>query len=120
MAKTGQATIKNQKKVKKEAADVTFGMKNKNKSKKVQQFEQSLCNKNVNPEKLLNQQYEEKRLKKAMEEEQKLMSAVLGKVVPKKTEDIKICQFFKVGLCNKGKNCKFSHDLSGEQNTQNN
>ncbi len=49
MAKTGGgATIKNQKKAKKEVADTTFGMKNKNKSKKVQQFEQSLLNKNVN------------------------------------------------------------------------
>lgn len=120
MAKTGQATIKNQKKAKKEVAEATFGLKNKNKSKKIQQFEQSLQNRNVNQEKLLNQQYEEKRLKKAMEEEQKLMSAVLGKVVPKKTEDVKICQFFKVGLCNKGKNCKFSHDLSNDKNTQEN
>lgn len=39
------------------------------------------------------------------------MSAVLGKVVPKKIEETKICQFFKVGLCNKGKSCKYSHDL---------
>lgn len=92
-------------------------MKNKNKSKKVQQFEQSLLNKNVNQEKVLNQQFEEKRIKKAMEEEQKLMSAVLGKVVPKNVDDIKICQFFKVGLCNKGKNCKFSHDLTNDQNS---
>ncbi len=52
-----------------------------------------------------------------MEEEQKLMSAVLGKVVPKNVDDIKICQFFKVGLCNKGKNCKFSHDLTNDQNS---
>lgn len=48
MAKTGQATIKNQKKAKKEVAEATFGLKNKNKSKKIQQFEQSLQNKNVN------------------------------------------------------------------------
>jgi hypothetical protein len=42
------------------------------------------------------------------------MSAVLGKVVPKKPEESKICQFFKVGLCNKGNKCKFSHDLEKE------
>lgn len=35
MAKTGAASIKNTKKSTKEAKDVTFGMKNKNKSKKI-------------------------------------------------------------------------------------
>lgn len=114
MGKTGGASIVNKKKSTKEAKDITFGMKNKNKSKKVQAFEQQLQNKNVNQEKLLNQQYEEKRMKKAMEEENKLLSAVHGKVVAKKTEETKICQFFKVGLCNKGKNCKYSHDLTQE------
>lgn len=114
MAKTGAASIKNTKKSSKEAKDLTFGMKNKNKSKKIQQFESQIQNKNVNQEKLLNQQYEEKRMKKALEEEQKLLSAIHGKVVPKKSEETKICQFFKVGLCNKGKNCKYSHDLAQE------
>jgi hypothetical protein len=115
MAKTGAASIKNSKKATKEANDLTFGLKNKNKSKKIQDYQSHLMNKNVNQEKLITQEYEAKKLKKAKEEEMKLMSAVLGKVVPKKSEGQKICQFFKVGLCNKGKNCKFSHDLEQEQ-----
>ena len=56
-----------------------------------------------------NLMYEEKKKKKLIEEEMKLLGDVLGKVAPKKGE-LKICQFFKVGLCNKGKTCKFSHD----------
>ena len=90
MGKTGGASIVNKKKSTKETKDLTFGMKNKHKSKKVQAFEAQLQNKNVNTEKLLNQQYEEKRMKKALEEEQKLLSAVHGKVVPR-GETTKVC-----------------------------
>lgn len=57
--------------------------------------------------------YEEKKKKKAVEEEMKLLGDVHAKVVPKKGEQ-NICQFFKVGLCNKGKACKFSHNLNTE------
>lgn len=28
---------------------------------------------------------------------------------------VRICQFFKQGLCSKGKKCKLSHDLAKEQ-----
>lgn len=115
--KKGLTSIKNTKQAKKDAAEQTFGMKNKNKSKKVQEFEKQLVSKNVGVEKMRNLMYEEKKKKKAIEEEMKLLGDVLGKVVPKKGED-KICQFFKVGLCNKGKACKFSHDLNAENHAQ--
>lgn len=107
-------SIKNVKQAKKDASEQVFGMKNKNKSKKVQEFESQLVSKNVGVEKMRNLMYEEKKKKKAIEEEMKLLGDVLGKVVPKKGE-LNVCQFFKVGLCNKGKTCKFSHELNNEQ-----
>ena len=113
--KKGLTSIKNVRQAKKDASELTFGLKNKNKSKKVQDYENQLVSKTVGVEKMRNLMYEEKKKKKAIEEEMKLRGDVLGKVVPKKGED-KICQFFKVGLCNKGKTCKFSHDLNNEQN----
>jgi hypothetical protein len=73
-----------------------------------------LVNKNVGVEKMRNLMFEEKKKKKAMEEEMKLLGDVLGKVVPKKGE-MNVCQFFKVGLCNKGKTCKFSHDTNNDE-----
>jgi hypothetical protein len=88
--KKGLTSIKNTKTAKKEASEQVFGMKNKNKSKKVQEFEKQLVSKNVGVEKMRNLMYEEKKKKKAIEEEMKLLGDVLGKVVPKKGED-KIC-----------------------------
>jgi hypothetical protein len=31
-----------------------------------------------------------------------------------KVAAVKMCPYFKQGLCNKGKKCKFSHDLEQE------
>lgn len=62
-----------------------------------------------------NKMYEEKKRKKQEAEEKKLLTDVLAKVhVDENDAKKKVCQFFKVGLCNKGKRCKKSHNLDDE------
>ncbi|KAG6771933.1 hypothetical protein POTOM_023328 [Populus tomentosa] len=73
--------------------DKTFGLKNKNKSKNVQKYVQSL-KQNVQPQ----------------PDPSKLAAKpkVPVGVDPKSI----LCEFFKVGQCAKGFKCKFSHDLN--------
>ncbi len=58
-------------------------------------------------EKMRNKIYEEKKKKEALEKEKVMMGKVFGKVALK--ADSNLCAFFKAGLCNKGRKCKFSH-----------
>jgi len=113
-----------QKKVQKIVEDKTFGMKNKNKSKKVQQYiatvktqtTQSLSANKPKPG-------EEVKSKKQLAAEKAAeLNAIFKPVVDKKAQvaagvDPKsvVCQFFKAGTCTKGNRCKFSHDLSKER-----
>ena len=60
-----------------------------------------------------NKMFEEKKRKKLEAEEKKLLTDVLAKVVVSDAKK-QVCQFFKVGLCNKGKRCKKSHNLNDE------
>jgi hypothetical protein len=112
------------KKIESIAKDKTFGMKNKNKSKVAQTLVKSIATGlegGGGYEKLQAKIYEEKKRKKEMQEEAKMMGDVFGKVVPKNSGDKKICAFFKAGLCNKGKKCKFSHDtdVNGQEENKN-
>lgn len=104
------------------AVDKTFGMKNKNKSAKVQKYvaqvqnEQSRAGKS--PAALAKEKEKELRAKeKADEEKRKKEEAELFKPVqvaqkipfgvdPKTV----LCVYFKAGHCDKGNKCKFSHD----------
>jgi hypothetical protein len=103
-------------------ADATFGMKNKNKSRKVQQQIEQM-KKQVNTvskeeRKRLDQIAQAKAEKKAKEAEKAQLAVLLGAapsqqkvpfgVDPKSV----LCNAFKQGLCVKGNKCKFSHDLS--------
>lgn len=114
-----------QKKVQKIVEDKTFGMKNKNKSKKVQQYitsvktqtTQSLSgNKKVRPN-------EEVKSKKQLQAEKAAeLNQLFKPVVDKKVQvaagvDPKsvVCQYFKAGTCTKGNRCKFSHDITLER-----
>lgn len=69
MAKKGKKE-KNLKQIKKTVADKTFGMKNKKKSKKVQQLVKNIANIDGGGyEQMRNKLYEEKKRKKALEKE---------------------------------------------------
>ncbi|VEU22571.1 DEKNAAC103402 [Brettanomyces naardenensis] len=102
----------------KAAEDKTFGLKNKNKSKKVQRYVETV--KRQDPElrkqdeMVKRRAAEKKAAEKAKEEAAKLLKSSIPKqkvpfgVNPKSI----LCEFFKVGACTRGKNCKFSHDLN--------
>lgn len=110
--KTG---VKKEKEVLKIAEDRTFGMKNKNKSKQVQNVVKGIMAQTKGGlEKLQAEIHDEKKIKMAVEEERRLMVEVFANAAAKKIQTISgdeviICKMFEAGLCNKGKKCKFSH-----------
>lgn len=100
----------------KSADDKTFGLKNKNKSKKVQEHIRQVT---TGADGGLAKKKEEDAKKRAAEkkaaEDAKKEAAKLFGVQQQKVPfgvDPKsiLCEFFKVGLCDKGPKCKFSHD----------
>lgn len=108
--KGGKAS-KKMKEIKKFVEDKTFGMKNKKKSKKIGNFVKQLAGgEKGGYEKMQAEIYKEKEKKKKLMEERKLLVNVFAKNAKKKGEEI--CQYFKAGLCKKGKKCQFSHNVS--------
>lgn len=102
-------------KKKKDNVDKTFGMKNKNRSTKVQKFiKQVQTQSDPEKEDLRRQKLEEKKRKEAEEAERKaLFNPVVDQRVPAGVDPKTIlCAMFKMGNCNKGAKCKFSHDLN--------
>ncbi|RAO70922.1 uncharacterized protein BHQ10_006934 [Talaromyces amestolkiae] len=112
------------KKKKASVEDKTFGMKNKkggSARRQIAQLEaQAKSNKNAD-EKKKEAEKARRAAEKAAEEQAKRDTAELFKPVqvqkvpfgvdPKTV----VCQFYKQGHCDKGKKCKFSHDLSVER-----
>ena len=104
--------------IKKIAEDKTFGVKNKNKSKQLQTIVKTIAGQQKGGlDKMQDDIYKEKKKKQALEEERKLMVDVFANTVPKiiatgEGGEIQICQYFKAGLCQKGKKCKMSHNLA--------
>jgi len=108
------------KKAKSTVEDKTFGMKNKkggSARKQIAQL-QAQAHSNKSPEEKRKEAEKDQRLRdKAAAEAAKKEAAELFKPVqvqkvpfgvdPKTV----VCQFFKAGQCEKGKKCKFSHDL---------
>ncbi|TID23191.1 hypothetical protein CANINC_003208 [Pichia inconspicua] len=101
------------------AQDKTFGLKNKNKSKKVQEFV-SQVQAGI-PADIKRQQELAKRRaaeKKAADEAKKEALKLLAGSVPTQKVPFGVdpksilCEFFKLGSCTRGKNCKFSHDFN--------
>lgn len=96
--------------------DKGFGMKNKNKSKKVQgQINQMKQGQDGGAAK--KREAEQKRKaeeKKAAEQAKKEAAALFGIVQAKVPFGVDpksiLCEFFKKGVCNKGAKCKFSHN----------
>lgn len=107
--------------------DKTFGMKNKkggSAQRQIKQLEaQAKSNKSLD-EKRKEAEKEQKRKEKEASEAAKAEVAELFK--PVQTQKVPfgvdpktvLCQFFKNGHCDKGKKCKFSHDLDIIRKTQ--
>ncbi|CAL8468173.1 g7712 [Coccomyxa elongata] len=103
------------------AEDKTFGLKNKNKSAKVQQFV-STVKKNVDDAAKRVKGPDQKADKKAAEAARAKELAELFAVAIKQPKvpvgvDPKsvVCEYFRHGQCTKGFKCKFSHDLNVER-----
>lgn len=103
--------------------DKTFGMKNKNKSAKVQkhiaqiQAQQAVTGKS---REALAKEKERELREKAKAEEEKRAKEQAALLKPVQTQKVPfgvdpktvLCAFFKAGSCEKGTKCKFSHDLN--------
>jgi hypothetical protein len=105
-----------QPKVKKVAVDKTFGMKNKKggaAQKQIAQLKATQASGGTPDEK------EKAAAEAARKETAELFKPVQVQKVPFGTDPKTIlCQFFKKGNCEKGKKCKFSHDLNIERKTE--
>ncbi|OVA18200.1 zinc finger protein [Macleaya cordata] len=96
--------------------DKTFGLKNKNKSKNVQKYVQSLhqsVQAKPDPSKVAAKKKKEEEKAREKELNDLFKIAVSQPKVPVGVDPKSIlCEFFKVGQCTKGFKCKFSHDLN--------
>lgn len=96
--------------------DKSFGMKNKNKSKKVQQqINQMKAGADGGAAKRKEEEAKRRAAeKKAAEDAKKEAAAMFAIQQPKVPFGVDpksiLCEFFKHGVCNKGNKCKFSHD----------
>jgi len=113
---------------KKLVEDKTFGMKNKNSGKGQKQIaalmKQMESGKNPDQKKKEADKAQREREKKAAEDAKREADMLLNKPVqiqkvpfgvdPKTV----VCIFFKKGNCEKGKKCKFAHDLDVERKTE--
>ena len=116
-----------EKKSAKVAVDKTFGMKNKKggaAQKQIKQIQASSAANKSAEQKKKDAQKEAKEKEKAAAEQARREAAELFK--PVQTQKVPfgvdpktvLCQFFKKGACEKGKKCKFSHDLAVERKTE--
>lgn len=102
----------------KAADDKSFGLKNKNKSKKVQQQISQMKAGTGGLDKRADEMAKRALLEKKAAEAAKAEAAKLFAPVAVQQKvpfgvDPKtiVCEFFKKGICNKGSKCKFAHDL---------
>ncbi|BEI83787.1 hypothetical protein CcaverHIS002_0403910 [Cutaneotrichosporon cavernicola] len=102
--------------------DKTFGLKNKNKSSKVQKYVEQVNRQQAEGGKSkadmakAKQAEDRKMAKDAAEQRKKAEAQLMGaSIQPQKVPfgtDPKtiLCAYFKAGICQKGSKCKFSHD----------
>ncbi|KAG9387281.1 Zinc finger containing protein [Pyrenophora tritici-repentis] len=116
-----------QPKVKKVAVDKTFGMKTKKggaAQKQIAQIKATAASGGSPDEKRkaaekLQREKEKLAAEQARKETAELFKPVQVQKVPFGTDPKTVlCQFFKKGNCEKGKKCKFSHDLAIERKTE--
>ncbi|KAI5362785.1 Putative Zinc finger, CCCH-type, ZC3H15/TMA46 family, Zinc finger, CCCH-type superfamily [Septoria linicola] len=112
------------KKKKPTVEDKSFGMKNKKGGAAQKQIKQMSASKNSAPEDKKKEaakiQKEKEKLaaEQARKEAAELFAPVAVQKVPFGVDPKTVlCQFFKKGACEKGKKCKFSHDLDVERKT---
>jgi len=107
--------------------DKTFGMKNKKggaAQKQIKQIQQANSTAKTPEEKKKQAEKEAKEREKvaaeqARKETMELFKPVQVQKVPFGVDPKTVlCQFFKNGHCDKGRKCKFSHDLDVERKTQ--
>ncbi|XP_004302836.1 PREDICTED: zinc finger CCCH domain-containing protein 21-like [Fragaria vesca subsp. vesca] len=96
--------------------DKTFGLKNKNKSKNVQKYVQTL-KQSVQPMPDLSKTAAKKKKEEEKAKDKELNElfkvAISQPKVPVGVDPKSIlCEFYKAGQCAKGFKCKFSHDLN--------
>lgn len=108
--------------VKKVAVDKTFGMKNKKGGAAQRHIKQINASVNSSTEQkkkdAANQQKEREKMaaEQARKEAELLFTPVQVQKVPFGVDPKTVlCQFFKKGVCDKGRKCKFSHDLAVER-----
>ncbi|KAH7222819.1 hypothetical protein BKA60DRAFT_290944 [Fusarium oxysporum] len=116
------------KKATKTVEDRTFGMKNKKggaAQREISRMQANLKNSGSAEEKKKQAEREAReREKKAAEEAERDLEAMMNK--PAQVQKVPfgvdpktvVCIFYKKGNCEKGKKCKFSHDLSVERKTE--
>jgi hypothetical protein len=107
--------------------DKTFGLKNKNKSKVVQNYikgVEAVIKGTVKSQADVQKEFAEKAEKKKAKQEEAFLSSLYKTVKTVKQEELEegelaknvICAFFKAGCCEKGDECEFSHDLNLQYN----
>jgi len=121
-----------QKKKQAAAADLTFGLKNKNKSKVVQKFVSQVENSAKlagRSRKDVMAEEAEKKARALAKEEKAMRAAELGSLFKTVVTPVQqhlaegadpksqLCAYFKAGNCIRGSKCKFSHDLSLDRKT---
>ncbi|PSN72745.1 hypothetical protein BS50DRAFT_568342 [Corynespora cassiicola Philippines] len=118
---------KEQPKEKKVNVDKTFGMKNKKggaAQKQIKQIQQATATAKTPEQKRkeaekLQREKEKKAAEDARKEAAELFKPVQVQKVPFGVDPKTVlCQFFKKGHCDKGRKCKFSHDLAIERKTE--
>lgn len=102
--------------------DKTFGLKNKNKSKNVQNYVAQVQKTATANDRKPNEDKKEK--KKREEEAQKELNALFAQAIKQPKVPVGVdpksllCEYHKAGQCTKGFKCKFSHDLNIGRKTQ--
>ncbi|KAJ2830672.1 Translation machinery-associated protein 46 [Coemansia erecta] len=124
-AKGGSKKTETKQKAKK-VEDLTFGLKNKNKSTKVKNYVEQVKNQVNNSGKSKEERAGEARRKEQEERkeaERKKQQEFAELFKPTKTQTVPfgvnpktvLCEFFKAGSCTRGAKCKFSHDKAVER-----
>jgi hypothetical protein len=126
-AKKNEMSSKTEKKMQEKVIqDKTFGLKNKNKSKTVQNYIKGVQQvvKGHGGQKDINKEFQERAEKKKAKEEEAFLNSLYKSVSVIKQKELEedehainvLCEFFKAGMCEKGDECEFSHDLNIEFN----
>ena len=122
--KKNDKSQKEPKKAKPTTEDKTFGMKNKKggaAQKQIRQINSSQAGSGTPDQKRKEAEKAAREKEKAAAEQARKEAAELFK--PTQTQKVPfgvdpktiLCQFYKKGACEKGKKCKFSHDLNVER-----